>query len=201
MLETLFQQIISQSALEVLAVLCSLAYVHLATKQHLACWPFALASTGLYTWIFWETSLFFQSILNAWYLIMAVYGWFNWKKAEVQQGRGVSSWGLKVNLGIISGLSVASLGLFYGITNWVEQEVIVLDLALAVFSGFVTYMLAQKVLENWFYWMVINLLTAWLCFQQGLLLTALLYGIYVLYAIKGYLEWKEDSPAVPQTVN
>ena len=82
LLDTFWQQLTSQSLLEVLAVICSLCYVHFAARQHRACWPFALVSTSLFIYLFWETSLFFNSILNGWYLIMAVYGWFNWKNME-----------------------------------------------------------------------------------------------------------------------
>lgn len=191
MLETLWQQIQAQSAPEVLAVIVSLCYVHFAAKQHIVCWPFALCSTGLYTWLFWETNLFFQSMLNGWYLIMAVYGWFNWKNMD-EDSKGVQSWSVKSNLIITSVLMLVSVLSYQLISTFVEQKIIFLDLTIAIFSAYITYMLAQKVLENWLYWIVINSFTVWLCYQQGLILTAVLFVLYVFYAIKGYISWRSE---------
>lgn len=201
MIDTLIEQFLAQSGWEVLAVVCALLYVHFATRQHLACWPFALANTALYTWLFWETSLFFQSLLNAWYMVMAVYGWFNWKRLQQQDSKGVVSWGVKNNLAIIVGLSCVSVFGFQLLQAVVEEKLIFLDLLIAVFSAFVTWMLAQKVLENWLYWVAINICTVWLCWQQGLLLTAVLFVIYVGYAVKGYFDWRRESTDRLQMTN
>lgn len=196
MIDMLLQQLAAQPPMEWLAVFCSLAYVHFAAKQHLACWPFALASTGLYTWLFWETSLFFQSILNAWYLVMAVYGWYNWKNMERQEEQGVISWSPVKHVQVLLGLALVTFFSYELFTKVFAEEIILLDLGIAVFSAFVTWMLTQKVLENWLYWIVINALAAWLCLQQELLPTALLFIIYVFYAIKGYFSWRKDAELV-----
>lgn len=193
MIDTLLAQIAAQPPLEWLAVICSLVYVHFAAKQHLACWPFALLSTGLYTWLFWETSLFFQSVLNAWYLIMAVYGWYNWKNMDAQQERGIRTWNAKYHLKVVLALLLVSALCFELFSRLVEVKIIFLDLGIAVFSGFVTWMLTQKVLENWLYWIVINTLTAWLCFEQALYPSVLLFVLYVLFAIKGFLNWRNSQ--------
>lgn len=197
-MELLWQQVMQQSLAEVLAVVCSLLYVHFAAKQQLWCWPFALASTALYTWIFWETSLFFQSVLNAWYLIMAVYGWLNWRKVAKTGEKLVQQWGLKQNVVLSLSLLLATILAFQVLSFVSPEPILFLDLAIAVYSAFVTYMLAQKVLENWLYWFVLNSLTAWLCYQQGLLLTALLFAIYVFFSIKGYINWRSNQQLVYQ---
>ncbi|BDX07239.1 nicotinamide riboside transporter PnuC [Planctobacterium marinum] len=197
-MELLWQQVMQQSLAEVLAVICSLLYVHLAAKQQLWCWPFALASTALYTWIFWETSLFFQSVLNAWYLIMAVYGWLNWRKVAKTGKEQVQQWGVRQNVLLSLSLLLVSVLAFQVLSFVSPEPIIFLDLAIAIYSAFVTYMLAQKVLENWLYWSVLNSLTAWLCYHQGLLLTALLFAIYVLFSIKGYINWRNNHQLVYQ---
>lgn len=196
MIELLWQQITEQSFAEVMAVLCSLLYVHCAAKQQLWCWPFALASTALYTWIFWETSLFFQSVLNAWYLIMAVYGWISWRKLEQNETSQVQRWGVTRNIEVLLGLFWISVLLFQIVQFLSTESILFLDVAIAVYSAFVTYMLTQKVLENWVYWFFINGFTAWLCFQQELFLTTVLFLIYVVFSVKGYLNWRLEDRVV-----
>ncbi|MCC2604774.1 nicotinamide riboside transporter PnuC [Planctobacterium marinum] len=195
-MELLWQQLIAQSFAEVVAVLCSLLYVHFAARQQLLCWPFALASTALYTWIFWETSLFFQSVLNAWYLLMAVYGWLTWRKMDQTEPNQIQRWGLTRNIEVMLGLFWVSVLLFQIVQFLSSEAILFLDVAIAVYSAFVTYMLTQKILENWLYWFFINSFTAWLCFQQELFLTTLLFLIYVVFSVKGYLHWRLEDRAV-----
>ncbi|MDP5041289.1 MAG: nicotinamide mononucleotide transporter family protein, partial [Paraglaciecola sp.] len=75
----LLQQLSAQSGLEALAVVLALAYVWLAAKQNIWCWPCALLSTAIYTFVFWEVTLPFHALLNVYYMLMAVYGWLQWQ--------------------------------------------------------------------------------------------------------------------------
>ncbi len=81
-MEQLATQFVSQflqtSVLEWLAVILAIAYVWLAARQNVWCWAAAFTSTALYTWIFWQVSLPFQSALNVFYMVMAVYGYWQW---------------------------------------------------------------------------------------------------------------------------
>lgn len=192
MFDNIIAYFTEQSVAELLAVLFSLAYVHYAAKQNRACWPFAFLSTGLYIGIFWETTLFFQSLLNVWYLIMAVYGWINWRRIE-QQNEVVKVWSVTANMMTVASLTLVSMLLYQVLDFLVVQQLQFLDLAIAVFSAFVTYMLAQKVLENWLYWIVINSVAIWLYWEQGLYATGVLFVLYIGYAIKGYLNWQKHK--------
>ena len=68
--------------LELVAMLLALAYVILAAKGSLWCWPAAFISTALYTVIFYDVLLLMDSALNVYYLVMAVYGYWIWQKKQ-----------------------------------------------------------------------------------------------------------------------
>ena len=74
-------QIAATSLLEWVAVVLAIAYVLLAAKQNSWCWLCAFVSTAIYTWLFWQVTLPFQSALNFFYMIMAGYGYYQWSKA------------------------------------------------------------------------------------------------------------------------
>ena len=69
-------------ALEIFAVIFALLYLFLAMKQHIACWYAAFISTLIYILIYWDVSLYMESLLNFYYLLMAIYGWINWNKKD-----------------------------------------------------------------------------------------------------------------------
>ena len=71
-------------ALEIIAVVFALLYLFFAMQQNILCWYAAFISTFIYTVIYWDVSLYMQSLLNIYYLLMAIYGWFSWKnKSEI----------------------------------------------------------------------------------------------------------------------
>ena len=71
--------------LEIFAVIFAITYLILAVRQNILCWYAAFLSTAIYTFLYWDVSLYMESILNIYYLLMAIYGWVKWnnKKNEI----------------------------------------------------------------------------------------------------------------------
>jgi len=190
LLITLASHLAAQSWAELIAVLLALAYVWLAARQNIWCWPAALFSTGIYTWLFWEVSLPFHTGLNAYYLLMAVYGWLQWRKPDDGQ-QGIISWPLRRHLCWLAILALSSLALSQFATMVLDAQYLYLDAFITVFSVFTTVLVAHKVLENWLYWMVINSFASYLYFIKDMHLTGLLFVGYLGFAIYGYVSWKK----------
>lgn len=189
MTDMLWTQIQQQSLLEVIAVVFAVLYVIFAARQSILCWPSALISTGIYVCIFWEVMLPFQSMLNVYYLAVAVYGWYHWRKtSETGEGR-VTRWPIQRHLlwlTIMGLLSVVSIAL---VESLMKSEHVMVDGVIAIFSCLATWLMAKKVLENWLYWIVLNSGAAWLYFTQELYLTSLLFCFYCGYAVIGWCKW------------
>lgn len=178
---------------EGLAVLLALAYLLLAMKANVWCWGAALASTAIYTVLFWEVSLLMESVLNVYYMAMAVYGYWLWQRGgDDQQGLPVCTWPLAKHLWVIAATTVTSLVVGYLMAQHTQAAFPYLDAATTCFAVLTTYLVAQKVLENWLYWVVIDLVSIYLYFSKGLMLTSLLSVVYVGMAIGGYLLWRSD---------
>lgn len=179
---------------EAIAMILAIAYILLAIKQSLWCWPAAFFSTLIYTVLFYDVSLLMDSVLNAYYLIMAVYGWYSWKYGgKLQQEElAVSTYGLSKNIKIIGILTIVSLCFGYVMANYTSADFAYVDSFTTVFAIFTTYMLAKKILENWIYWIVIDAISIYIYIQKGLNLTAILFVIYTVLAFVAYKDWKKE---------
>jgi len=188
------------TGLEWLAMLLSLAYVILAARGSLWCWPAAFISTALYSYIFYEYLLLMDSALNAYYLIMAVYGYWAWRKntnnelatnkTKQEQSFTVVSWQMSWHLKACAILAVISMGWGYFMANYTPADFPYLDTFTTIYAVFATYLITQKVLENWIYWIVIDFVSIYLYLQKALYPTTLLFIIFVVIATYGYFKWR-----------
>ncbi len=179
------------SGWEILAVVFGIAYVLLAAKESQWAWPFAFVSTLIYTVLFWKGALISSSILNFYYMVMAVYGFILWKKDAQGNTLAISHWKMKSHfLFIVLGV-VGSLLLGYISETYLGARFAYHDAFVMVFSGIATWMMAQKVLENWIYWMVVDSTAAVLYWRSDYLVTIILFTLYVILAFYGYASWRK----------
>ena len=179
------------SGWEILAVLLGVSYVLLAAKESQWAWPFAFFSTLIYTILFWDGALISSSILNFYYMAMAIYGFMLWKEDEHGETLNISHWHFKHHLLFIGAGLVSSVALGYLSETYLDAKFAYHDAFVMVFSGIATWMMAQKVLENWLYWMVIDSTAIVLYYKSGYLATIVLFVLYVILAFYGYASWRK----------
>ena len=182
--------------LELVAMLLALAYVLWAAVGSIWCWPAAFISTALYTYIFYDVLLLMESALNAYYLGMAVYGYWIWQKdAATNNEQGGStltivSWQLSFHVKACAALTVISFILGYFMANYTPANFPYIDTFTTVFAVFATYLVTQKVLENWLYWLAIDAASIYLYLAKDLMPTVVLFSIYIAVATFGYVKWQ-----------
>ena len=76
--------------------------------------------------------------------------------------------------------------------NYTKADFAYIDSATTVFALFSTFMLAQKVIENWLYWIIIDAVSIYIYIQKGFYLTAILFVLYTVLAVVAYLTWKKE---------
>ncbi|MED5525601.1 nicotinamide riboside transporter PnuC [Gallaecimonas pentaromativorans] len=184
------EQLKATSPLEGVAVLLAVAYLWLAMRQSQWCWPAALVSTLLYVWLFYDVALLSESLLNVYYMAMAVYGWWSWRQGTAGGKLPVNSRPLGWHLKVIGAGAALSLAWGHLMATHTQAAFPYLDAATSCFAVITTWMVTRKVLENWLYWIAIDGLSIWLYLQKDLAMTALLFVAYVLMAIAGYWSWR-----------
>tara|TARA_B110000211_G_C14018671_1_gene526554 strand:- start:476 stop:1147 length:672 start_codon:yes stop_codon:yes gene_type:complete len=184
----------AMSILEVVAVILGIAYLVLAMRQSMLCWYAAFGSTAIFSWLFWDVSLVMESGLNVYYLIMAIYGWSVWRgnKEKSETNVAIKTWSLSRHALVISGVILMSLATGYGLEKNTSAALPYLDSFTTWGAVITTYMVAQKVLENWLYWLVIDTVAIYLFIDRELYLTALLMVVYVVLATIGWFMWLKE---------
>ena len=176
---------------ENLAVALAVAYLLLAMRESILCWAAALASTAIYTVLFWNVNLLMESALNVFYMAMAVYGWWQWRYGGSRhEGIPIHAWAARSHAVTIAGIALTT-----GIVGWLMAEYTTeawpfVDSFTTVSSVVVTFMVARKVLENWLYWIVIDAVSIVMYLDRGLESTALLFVAYVVLAVVGFFSWR-----------
>ena len=114
--------------LETIAVLLGVAYLLLAMRENSLCWYCAFVSTGIYIWIFGDVSLYMESALNAYYMLMAVYGWYQWQRGgNSSNGIQLCYWQLNQHLLAIGLVLILSLLSGYLLTQNTDARMPYID--------------------------------------------------------------------------
>lgn len=202
--DTLWGDILRTSSYEWIAVISGILYVIFATRKMIICWLFAAISSSLFVYLCFIYQLYIEGGLQLFYVVMAVFGWWTWKKdAQLTQTNDVldavektsvdiKTWSIQkhlINI-VISGILSFILG--YIFLNYTDQKNPYVDACTTVFSLAATFMVTQKVLENWIYWIVIDAVSIYLYSSRGLQLTAIFYVIFTILATVAFLSWRKQ---------
>ena len=192
-INTIAHQLLQNSLLELVAVVFAVAYLVLAVKENSLCWYAAGISTLIFLFIFWDVKLYMESGLQIYYLAMAFYGWYQWRGAQTETvSLRVSKWRAKqhvVALALIATLTFISGSL---LNSGTDANLPYLDSFTTWASVVTTFMVARKILENWFYWLVIDSVSIYLYFDRELYFTSLLFAIYIVIIFFGWFAWNRS---------
>lgn len=180
----------STTWIEWTGVLSGLLYViFIANKRQIA-WLFAIIGSFIYIYLCYISQYYLETFLQFFYLIMGVWGWVTWNRTK-SENNFLSRWKLSNHLLNIGISALVTLILGYYFETYTNQSRPYLDAFTTVFSLAATFMVTQKVLENWLYWIVIDLVSIQLYLYKGYALTAVLMLVYTILAIYGYLQWRK----------
>jgi nicotinamide mononucleotide transporter len=187
---------IVKNYIEIIGVITGILYIIFSVKQKVICWPFGIVNSALYIIIYNGNKLYANSVLQAYYLIMGVYGWYYWMKGSKsingeKEGSSVRRISLK-NILIITILGVfVLLAINYLLVYFKDQDSL-LDSFTTMLSFIATWMLTKKYIENWILWIIIDTISVGWYLSMRMYPTAGLYLVFTILAIFGYLEWKKE---------
>ena len=179
----------TMSSIELTAVLLAIGYLIFAIRQNIWCWFCAAVSTAIYVYLFVRAKLYMESLLNVFYFGMAIYGWYVWRKGNVEDDLPVSVWSGKTHFRAIATIAVLSLIVGYLLAANTDAAYPYVDSATTFAAIWATFLVARKVLENWWYWLVIDVVSVFIYWTRGLEATAVLFILYVALIPIGLIAW------------
>ena len=176
--------------MEIFAVLFAIIYLLLAVKQDVRCWYAVILSSSLYFFIMLSAKLYMEAYLQIFYILMAVYGWLQWNKVNVNKTKFiVRTWSIKQHVIVISMILMFAY-ISGSLLNIYTKAALPFIDAFTTWGAIVaTYMVAKKLLENWIYWFVIDSISILLFLSRELYLTSILFFVYLIIIYFGYRSW------------
>ena len=154
--------------------------------------PAAIISSSVYVFVFVFSKLYFDAILNFYYVAIAFYGLYNWNKISNSSGTQVSFGSNKFTILWILVCSLTSIGLGYFAQNFTDAEFAYADAFTTIFSFYATWLITQKRIENWLFWIIINMVAIFMYYLKGLNFTVGLFTVYLAFAVYGYFTWRKE---------
>lgn len=195
MLEAIVKELLGFSWLELTGVAGGLLYTFLAARQKKNCWIFGGISTLAYTVLFFQSRVYFNSIINLYYTFIALYGWWVWSGISKSDSSQVVKRITKRLLGYLF-LSVVFftpvLSLFF--QNFTDHPYPLIDSFVCLVSLWAAFLAAKKVLENWPLWIIADIIALYMFWNLKLYFTCFLFVVYILNAFYAWYSWNK-SPA------
>ena len=186
----LAEQYSQLSEMELVGVVLAIGYLVLAIRQNIWCWFCAALSTAIYVVLFAQANLYMESLLNVFYFGMAIYGWRVWSHAGADLYElPVARWPLNTHIVALSVIAALSLTTGFLLERQTDAAFPYIDSLTTYSAIWATFLVARKVLENWWYWLVIDLISILIYWSRDLELTAFLFVVYVILIPFGLVAW------------
>jgi nicotinamide mononucleotide transporter len=184
---------IGHNFIEIIAVISGLLYVVYTIRENILLWLFGIISSALYIWVFYNSGIYAYAILYVYYVIIGFYGWYNWGKISDDTLVRIRRTPRVLLVGCISVTFIIAVPIFYSLKRYTDTDMAAADSLLTSGGMVATWMLTQKYIEQWLFWIAIDIVSCGVMIYKGLYPSSVLFLIYGILAIKGYVEWKKTA--------
>jgi nicotinamide mononucleotide transporter len=178
--------------LEIIAVLLGIANIVLIIRRSVWNYPFGMAMVTLYFFIFRDLKLYSDAGLQIFFFAVNLYGLWAWTRNKAQAGEVmVEQLGRDGVLAWIAGSVIATLGWGFVMSRHTDASYPFWDAGVAMLSVAGQILMTRRYLENWWWWIAVNLISIPLYWVKGIHLTAGLYVLFLALAVAGLIEWRK----------
>ncbi len=184
--------------IELLGALLGILYIFFSIRQHILTWPTGLLTSLLYTIVFFHSGFYADMGLQVYYVAISLYGWYYWlkggktvTKAEKKQAEVTRTPRIILLYSLLVTVAIYCI-ILYILLHFTNSTVPYMDSLTTALSITATWMLAKKYIEHWLIWIFVDIFSAGLYVYKGLWPTVILFIVYTVMAVIGYMEWKKD---------
>lgn len=185
--------------LDIVTTILGLIYIWLEYRAHIALWVIGIIMPALDVILYWNHGLYGDAGMACYYTFAACYGLYVWKFVKTRKKKEplpIVYMPRRLYLPTAACFFVAWGAIYYVLITWTDSTVPVLDSFTNALSFVGMWALARKYLEQWLFWMVVDIVCTVLYIQKGIPFKACLYGLYVVIAVAGYQKWKKEAKRV-----
>ena len=182
--------------IELAGSVLSIIYLYLSIKQRVSLWIFGFLCSLLYAIVFFQSKFYADMSLQFYYLGVSALGWISWRAGKPENRKELPvKRTTPLSGAIILVIALVLYFLYYFIlSEYTDSPLPKADSFTTALSIVATWMLARKMIEHWWLWIIVDSVSAGLYFYKALYPTAILFVIYTIMAIIGYRQWKKSLP-------
>ena len=182
--------------IEIAAALLGVINVLLVVRRSIWNYPFGIAMVSLYFFVFWDAKLYSDALLQIFFLLIQIYGWWAWVRADrVDDGVVVCWMNRRAQAVWFSGTLVAIIVWGSGMARFTDAVAPMADGAVAGLSVAAQILQSLRRVESWVLWIAVDSLAIGLFAWRGLGVTSALYGLFWVLALLGFVEWSRKARA------
>lgn len=176
------------SLLEWGAVLFNILYVILAARRHIACWPAGMIGVVFAFFVYFDARLYSDATLQVVYFVLSIYGWWQWTRSLETgqlpiQRMDVRMHGHVIGIGLVGGVA---MGWFW---SYFQAALPFIDGLTTSFSLLATWLVTRRFLENWLYWIIIDIVCIGVYIDRQIDAFVYLFVGYTFLAMWGWWSW------------
>jgi nicotinamide mononucleotide transporter len=191
---------ISNNWIEIFGAITGIIYVFLEIRQNIWLWPVGIITSAVYIFVFFTSKFYADMSLQVYYLVISCAGWYWWVNGGEHgaQGSGQNQALCVTRLTLKTGIVLAIIFVFlyfllwFALSKLTDSPVPEWDSFITSLSIIATWMLARKIYEHWFLWIVVNSASIILFVTRGLYPTIILYLVYLVMSFTGLKVWKRS---------
>lgn len=187
------------SYVELIGTLFGLLSVYFASRANILTWATGIINELFLFILFFQVQLYADTFLQVYFFVVTLYGWYNWKQKTKQNNIASTDFKAKLWIAsaiimgtIIAGFLFANIHLYLPQYFKTEASFPFADSFVMVLSIIATILLAQKKIETWYLWILIDIVCIFLFFKKGVAFLALEYLVFLGLATYGLLNWKKQ---------
>ena len=182
--------------LEIAAALLGVINVALVVRRSVWNYPFGIAMVSLYFFVFFDAKLYSDSLLQIFFLIIQLYGWWAWVRAEqVDHGVAVGWMPMRSRIFWLTGTAAAVLAWGSGMARFTDAAAPMADATIAGLSVAAQFLQSFRRVESWILWILVDIFAVGLFLWRGLTVTAGLYALFLVMSVVGFAEWRRRAQA------
>jgi len=181
--------------IQIFGVTTGILFVILEVKQNRMLWPLGIITSATYIYIFYTGKFYADMGLQVYYVLISIYGWYYWSRGGARSHKGelpVMRISRKLFLKLSLTFALTWTGIYFVLDRFTDSTVPVGDSFTTALAIVATWMLTRKIIEQWFLWIIANVVSIGLYIYKGLYPTVILYAVYAGMSVYGYLEWKRS---------
>jgi len=187
-------EFIEKNWIEIIGAIVGLLYLYFEYKAHILMWPTGIVMSSFYTIVFIQATFYAFASINIYYILAGIYGWIMWSRSPKETENsdvGILRTPTRLYLPIFLSITILYVVILYILATFTDSKVLYGDSFVTTLSVVAMWMLARRYAEQWLLLIVVNIVSVFLYLYQDLYPTSIMYLVYAVVSVFGYIRWKK----------